>query len=379
MKCRLILYVSLCTTILLWTTYARAQLTDNIAIHGFGGWAYGKTDNENHYLTGDKDGNYDHVNFALNVSANPYEKLSLHIQTEYFENSDDSETELDYAFAEWYVSDQLIFRIGKVKAPFMIYTEVYDVGTVRPFFTLPQGVYQRTAAEGYKGIGITGSFYTKGGWGLDYDLYGGKLTLLPNTTINSETYQFDAIEPNVDDLIGGRLTLHPPINGLNISISSYTGNFKFESESGNTDDRIFDDRYILFGTSLEYLSDHWGFRSEYLTQKDSSKARADVVYIEASYSFTEHWQAAARYEYTDFRVNIPGQTISQKSLLEHEEIAMGINYWLTANCVFKLSYHLVEGNNIAIPGDIEEYLTNLQEGSFDEKTNLILAGVQFSF
>src|SRR5688572_31997297 len=50
--------------------------TSTIDIHGFGGWAYGKTDGHK-YSLGTEEGEYDNAEFALNVSAKPIEKLSI--------------------------------------------------------------------------------------------------------------------------------------------------------------------------------------------------------------------------------------------------------------------------------------------------------------
>jgi hypothetical protein len=353
----------------------QAQIMNNVAIHGFGGWAYGKTDNENRYLVGDEDGNYDAVNFSLNISAKPYERLSLHIQPSYVETMDGNEVGLDYAFAEWHFSDKLILRAGKVKAPFMLATEVYNVGTIRPFFSLPQGVYQQIAAEAYKGVGITGSFYLKGGWEIQYDVYGGKLSLLPNLTTDAQNLRFEFVTPVVNDLIGGRLTIQTPINGLNAAISAYTGDFKF----GQGRNSFFDDRYVLLGTSLEYVTDSLWLRGEYLTQEQSSKAEADVAYVEAAYKFTSHWQAAARYEYTKVNPHSPESQFVPRSLFDHKEVALGMNYWLNPNLVFKLSYHLVKGNRFAAPEKFEDYMQRIQMGGFEENTHLIMVGTQFSF
>lgn len=55
-----------------------------------------------------------------------------------------SETSLDFAFAEYAFSDALKFRIGAVKQPF--------------------------------GIGLTGSLSVGSGWQLQYDLHGGEDT-----------------------------------------------------------------------------------------------------------------------------------------------------------------------------------------------------------
>lgn len=374
MKYKTTICLSIFAIIFVWAANGDAQITDTVAIHGFGGWAYGKTDNENQYLVGNEEGNYDNINFSLNFSATPYEKLSLYIQTGYTESRDENDVGLDYAFAEWYFSDKLIFRAGKVKAPFMLYTEVYDVGTIRPFFSLPQGVYRQIATEAYKGVGITGAFHVKDGWEFQYDVYGGKLSLLPNPVINIEELQFDSVEPIGNDLFGGRLTVQTPFTGLYAALSAYTSKFEFGQERSS-----LDDRYVLIGASVEYLSDRLRICSEYLTQKESPKATADVVYAEAAYKFTDHWQAVARYEFADFETDGPSSRYSPQSVLEHKEIALGINYWLNPNLAFKLSYHMVDGNRLAIPEKIEDYLESIQTGSFEEKTNLILVGTQFSF
>ncbi len=60
-------------------------------------------------------------------------------------------------------------------------------------------------------------------------------------------------------------------------------------------------------------------------------------------------------------------------------LALGLNYWMNPNLVFKLSYHIVEGNRFALPMDVADYLAAYQKGSFDETTHLIVFGTQFSF
>ncbi len=357
----------------LWITDVSAQMMGDIAIHGFGGWAYGKTDNENRYLMGTEDGNYEDVNFSLNISANPYEKLSLHIQPSYVETLDGNEVGLDYAFAEWYFSDALAFRIGKVKAPFMLATEVYDVGTIRPLFSLPQGVYQELAAEAYKGVGLTGSLYTRSGWDLQYDVYGGKLSLLPNRYINPQTFQFDTVNPEMNDLLGGRVSVQTPLTGFNTAVSAYTGNLNLVGQEN------LNDHYLFLGASAEYQTDRVWLRSEYLTQQESPEVELDIAYLEAAYRVTSHWQVAARYEYLTVDVPSLASRPLPKSIYDHKEVTVGLNYWLNPNLVLKCSYHRVNGNRLAFPETVMDYLQSLQQGSFEEQTNLILIGVQFSF
>lgn len=62
--------------------------------------------------------------------------------------------------------------IGKVNQPFGISTEVFDVGTLRPFQVLPQAFYGPVGltSESYEGVGLTGSFPLLNSWHLSYDV-----------------------------------------------------------------------------------------------------------------------------------------------------------------------------------------------------------------
>jgi hypothetical protein len=364
--------------LLVYTPPVSAQIGWPVTIHGFGGWAYGRTDNENRYLAGTEDGAYDSLNFSLNLTAKPYDRLSLHVQTAYNESPSGNEVGLDYAFADWSFSDAFSLRVGKVKAPFMLSTEVYDVGTIRPFFFLPQAVYQEFAAEAYKGVGITGSFILKRGWEVIYDLYGGKLSLQSNLIMNRETRQFATIEPLINDMVGGRLTLRTPLDGLALSLSSYSGTAEFKLNGQVVEGYPFEDHYTLVGASAEYLSDRWSLRSEYLTQHESPKSKIDAVYGEAAYNITDHWQVAARYGFIELDLNTPLTEQTPDALLKHEEIVLGVNYWINPSLVLKTSYHIVQGNRFAIPNTEQAYFTNILSG-FDQTTNLVAFGVQFSF
>ncbi|GAK58839.1 hypothetical protein U27_05814 [Candidatus Vecturithrix granuli] len=318
------------------------------------------------------------MSFSLSITANPYEQLSIYVQPSYSEGGAEFEEEdvsLDYAFAEWYFSDTFILRIGKVKAPFMLYTEIYDVGTVRPFFFLPQGVYQQLSAEAYKGAGLTGSLFSKEGWELQYDLYGGKLSVQSNPFVNLQTFEFVPVAPVINDLIGGRLSLQTPVTGFNAAISSFAGNFEMDNPILS-----LDEHYVIVGPSLEYVSENWKICSEYLTQIDSSKISLDSIYLEASYQVTEHWQIAARYENTNVEIEVPPELYYlPSSIYEHQETVLGLNYWLNPNLVFKLSYHIVDGNRFAFPENGEKYLLHTLDGNFEETTHLLLIGTQFSF
>jgi len=143
-----------------------------LSLNGFGSWGAGYT-NRNAYQTGSMPGRWDNVAFALDVTAQPDERLTVAAQV-FFQGGEagDMMGRIDWAFASWRFSDAVTLRVGKVKQPFGIYGEIYDVGTLRPFQSLPAGLYGPAdfVGESYLGAGLTGSFFSADGWGLGYDV-----------------------------------------------------------------------------------------------------------------------------------------------------------------------------------------------------------------
>ena len=176
------LALSLVMTILTIAQAATASAdTGAVEIHGYGGWTYSRSDSDdNRYLTSSQDGESDYVNLAVALSSRASDRARINAQVWWEARSDEEvRATIDFAFGEWRVSDALRLRMGQVKHPYGIYTEVFDVGTIRPFFWLPQSVYgpSGAVAESYRGVGITGSVFAPGSWRFEYDLYGGEMGL----------------------------------------------------------------------------------------------------------------------------------------------------------------------------------------------------------
>lgn len=353
-----------------------------IDIHGFGGWAYGKTDGHK-YSLGTEGGEYDNAEFALNVSAKPFEKLSVVAQMRLESGSDQEQAELDYAFAEWTFSDAARVRVGRVKHPFGIYGEVFDVGTVRPFYSLPQSLYGANGftARAYNGAGITGNVPV-GKWNLQYDVYGGQIEgdfETPGLLSASSKY-FN--EPSitfgyrVEDAYGGRLNVSTPLEGLTVGVSGYTGQAYTDLSNVDTDKRD------VYAAHAEYVRNQFAIRSEFGHLKNGGDFEVDSGYVETSYRLTDHWQVAARWDQVD--VTLPGVNLSRlpkifPQLLDHREAALGVNYWFSPNFVVRTSYQRTEGNRFAFPETTQQVQTALASGVLDNSTDMILVGAQFSF
>ncbi len=370
---------------LMATNPAAAQtLGDRVQLHGFGGWAAGDTDG-NSYLGGEEGREYDTITFALAATAQVSEQLTISAQI--FSEGEDEEikTELEYAFAEWTFSDQLKLRAGLVKQPFGIYTEVFDVGTIRPFFDLPQGIYGPTEfqAQAYQGLGLTGRKELGGGWGLQYDVYGGEIGLDSTEASNPFLdFEDEAGEEDEDedeggakeklkDVLGGRLKFTVPGDKLSFGVSAYFGTPEEEEEAGEGDEDEVGPTHETYALNLEYLTSDWVMRLEYAHREGGDEnVEGRGAYLEVARYFKDKWQIAARYDWAELEAD---NSDIIDSLLEHEDRAISLNYWFNANLVFKLSYHLVEGNLFAVPEDLDE------GDELETETQLIQLGVQFSF
>jgi len=139
------------------------------------------------------------------------------------------EIKLDYGFASLRLGRSFDVRVGKVKHPGSLYGEVFGVGTIRPFLSLPQSVYSTTACltfDSFTGVGLNGHLFA-GNWDFGIVAYGGggncdylpaRLVLALATVPNAPPY-----DPTVSgrENLGGRLTIRPPLAGLQFGMSAF--------------------------------------------------------------------------------------------------------------------------------------------------------------
>lgn len=353
-----------------------------LEIHGFGGWAYGTTDGLKYGLA-TEDGEYDNAELALNVASKPVDKLAIVAQMRLESGRDDQQVDLDYAFAEWAFSDAARVRAGRVKHPFGIYGEIFDVGTVRPFYSLPASLYGPNGftARAYNGAGLTGTL-PAGRWSVQYDVYGGQIEGDFETPGLLSTVQAYFAEPSirfgyrVENSYGGRLNVTAPVEGLSFGVSSYTGQAYTDIASVDAAKRD------VYAAHAEYALDRFAIRAEAGHLKNGDDFNINSGYVETSYKVTDKWQVAGRWDQQD--VSLPGVNLSRlpkifPQLLDHREAALGVSYWFNPNVVVRGSAHRIDGNRFAFPGTGAEVANALSTGELDRKTNMLVLGVQFSF
>jgi len=374
---------------LLGAQLAGQSLSDRIQFHGFGSWAYGQTDGNELRGIGGEHGRWDNFNFALNLNARISDSIRANIQF-FMDNSlDNKDVHIDYAFVEYSLSDTFNVRAGRVKQPFGLYGETQKVGTIRPFFTLPQSIYGNAGvvASGYDGIGIVGEKYFKGGWGIDYHFYGGQVRA-PFESVDFDSIAIEVIfgETNpdrfdntvfledliIEDIFGAWVNLITPKDGLSFGFCGYTGTSYSEITSIYPLERL--NYYSIHG---EYLTETLSIRGEF-GHRDQDSQLADIYYLELGWMLNSHWQVAGRYDFSDIDVGSNIILDNFPTLADHEEACLGLNYWFSPSLVFKASFHKIDGNYFAFP-EWDHFLEILATEGFEPETKYFLLGIQYSF
>lgn len=368
------------------SAHAVVLLDGKLNVSGYASWAYAKTDG-NAFQLGTQDGYYDNAALALAVRVQPTDDLSAAFQ--FTQDEDYTQNGVDYAFFEWKASDAVRIRFGMPKLPIGLSWDVNDVGTVRPFLRLPSSVYNSTSFGGYSylGVGATGTFQLPSGNELTYDVFAGGISqfvLGPYDALAVQQdraaaaagtppiFGVDTAYPGnwveLQDCVGGRLTLVTPIPGLQVRGSYFWG--RTPGEAGPLP------AWVAVG-SLQYEDDRWLLRAEYahgydkrvgnVDQGTVDHAATDAGYVEGGVRFGEHAQVVAKVEAT--KLDWPGFA-GPPSLLRHREAALGVNYWFTRDFVVKASFHAADGNRFSLPDKNDE---------FRERTNEVMVGSQFSF
>jgi hypothetical protein len=343
-----------------------------LSINGFGSWAYGTSTHGNSYDLAQPRGHFDDGDFALSLSARLSEKAvaaaQVHIEG-------DGTVEIDFVFGEWRFSDLARLRVGLVPHAFGIFGEVPRVGTLRPFFLLPASIYGATDLTSFavRGANLSGSL-PSGAWRVSYDLYGGAIALASANVIDKLTDPGSvtpggvlvvSLEEN-KNVLGGRLILNTPVDGLDVRISAYGS-----PQHGPTTPRL------VAGPSLQYLGEKLSVRAEYFffyeqgsSQPDQQRAHA--AYAELAYFVTEQIQLGARAEL--YQLILPG--LARPPYFRHRELAGTFNVWLDPGLVLKLSLHAIDGNRFANPLAFDDALL---AGGFARRTLALISGVEFSF
>jgi hypothetical protein len=322
-------------------TAAADGLSDRIDIHGFGYQNYIKT-SKNPYLDADNKGSFDDNSMNLVVTATLDAKSKLWTMID----ADSDGVRLGWAFVDYAVNDNLVAKAGQSKSPWGWYNEIFDVRYLQMSTVVPH-MYSDAADmrdEAYRGVGAS---YSAGRFG--FDIYGGAPVVL-----NSNT---GAADEKTSGLIGGTATWAAPIDGLRFRVSGFTHDSRVDGVTTREKSAV---------GGVEYVANNWDIKSEFARR--SSESTVESYYVQAGYTFGDHWTPFGRYDYIALdqsRKNDP--SYYQKTLVA------GLDYKVNGNFSVRIENHFNKGYGLPVASG------EVQPGAGAERWNLLSASVTFMF
>src|SRR6185295_6913288 len=152
-----------------------------LEVHGYLSQAFAVSDG-NQILGIPSTGTFDYRTAALQLraAASPDDTFVIQASQDRLGQSPVTDArpdvELDWVFYERRLGDAFSARVGKVRIPFGIYSEVRYVGPLLPFFRAPNALYGEGSYtfDSLTGAVVTAHVSPDPDWSVDVDVYGGE-------------------------------------------------------------------------------------------------------------------------------------------------------------------------------------------------------------
>lgn len=339
---------------------AQESLLDRVSIHGYMTQAYGRADQPIYGLPADGTADLRTVALQLRYAISPKDHIVLQARHRRLGDNllteAEDDVQLQWAFYQRRMNNFSV-RIGKVPLQMGFYNETRNVGTLMPFHRAPATIYP-DGVETFDGVN------------LNYDLPLGSWSV--EAAANFGSFGVALVFPDEEGTAvvnedrgtinyAGTLTLNTPIPGLRVRGTVEN----FDLPSVFVPDQ--EDNVVKVMGSVEGSFTHFEVRSEYARLDFDFGMQLDLFYAQAGIKPHQRVALNAQYEVSRIEMQIPGMgTFRQTSL---EDIAVGANYSLSSNVVFKLEGHHATGF----------MFDNQPFGSPKRQGNYLISGVSVSF
>lgn len=369
-----------CLIFLLTTLPAYAyDLGEYLSINGFLSQGYINS-SANNVFGDSEDGSYELNEFALTLNSVPTEKLRLSLQLLSRDLGDEGNNDLqiDWAMAEYQLKDSFGLRLGKVKLPFGLYNQHRDSDFLRPMAFLPQSVYnenKRTLIVGAWGGSIYGNLSLGAVGDLDYQAYYGKVDfrtdsgqargmerLIQGTVKAKGLGLISNFDAENDYVMGGSLTYYPPVAGLRLAFSYFTGETEFSFTAAGNAGKASGNNKDLVVFSAEYTGNRWTLTSEYseftgdrkVLDIDIPDGRSQGGYLQFCYHIRESVAASILYDqfYSDKDDRDGSKLLAsgkQDFLAWRKDIGAAIRWDITDRWMVRAEYHNIDGAALQLP------------------------------
>jgi hypothetical protein len=270
-------------TLLLLAAATAATTADDLGLqfHGFVSQGYLLTEHDNYLGMTEGPGTLNFNEFALNATASPIDRLRIGLQIfarsvgDYGSDS----LELDWAYADYRLTNNLGVTVGRFKIPHGLYNETRDLDMTRTEVFLPMSVYSTRLRDVYlavNGAEVYGTVPAKALGNFDGVFYVGGQNFGNNGSVAKDVENagaFSAVDSiNLQRMVGGALTWNTPLDGLRLRASGFDAhNLRIAGTGGLP-------TYDANGNPIAYPAGAFGTNQLESTFKDFYSAVLSVEY-----------------------------------------------------------------------------------------------------
>ena len=342
--------------------YPAGTSSPDVEFHGFAsqGFLYSSQYN---YLGKSSKGSFKFTEMGLNASFDPFPRTRIMVGgfADDVGEAGKYDAVLDYALAEYTISDYFGIRAGRIRRPDGIYNDIQDVDLGRTFVLLPQGIYDaryRDFNVSLDGGEFFGTLPLQQAGSLSYELYGGLMRpsldggvgLQLRNSLPSNAH-LDTIDPM--KIFGDQLWWNSPIDGLRLGASvGYISGFDYSAVIPTPVGplHLSDPSDILLQTySAEYLWKNWTLQSECIFTDTLTKTlgtpdvRQFSWYAAGAFRINK-WLEVGSY-YTEYYSNAHSPGIIPSDGFQ-KDAAISLRFDLTNRWIFKVEGHLIHGTGL---------------------------------
>jgi len=318
------------TFIAVTSTHAQ-DVSDKFSVHGYLTQAYAKSDKiPTSGIT--RDGTWDYRVFALQMryAATDNDQVVMQVRNRRIGTSllSDDGVQLDWAYYA-HNFGPLVAKIGKAPLPLGLYNEIRSVGTILPFYRAPSTFY-REGVETIKGI-VLSTRLPLGAWSLESTVFGGGTSIdVPTPT----PFGVIRVKFEAEENYGTQMWLNTPIPGLRVGGTWLRFQAKFPTDTSMNN---------AFVGSVDGTFDRFFVRGEYQRLKLAGFfPNGDETQI------LFHGQAGMKlFGPLSLNVQEEGAHVTDLGYTyrDLDDHAVGVNYALESNMVFKVEAHRRNGYN----------------------------------
>ncbi len=293
-----------------------------------------------------------------------------------FEVGEDGETEtnLEYLTIDWFINDYTALVVGKFLSPVGQFRQNLHPSWINKLPSAPPGFgHDGAAPVSDVGAQLRGGF-PAGNMRANYALYVSNGPELNAVTEDGADFELEGIraegfgsDSDGEKTVGGRLGILP-FPSLEIGLSLVTGKasvtqleVEADPDAGGPLSDASSRSYDVSGVDFVWHGSNVSLRGEYVKAKLGAATAGEAAgdgaswqtwYVQGSYRWpASKWESVFRY--TDFD--------SPHAAEDQKQTALGVNYLVTNNFIFKAAYEFNDGQ-AGSPSDSDRTLLQLAYG-----------------